>query len=208
MLDNPWEERKTQKSQRAVRVKGRLLAVYIEHFSHENILRNFLFGSILLIIASVVTWHSLARQAVSHPICKLSRQTKFNIGQHRFSVFRLICLPFSHSSVKESTSTEPSHGSVKESTSTEPSHGSVKESTSTEPSHSSVKESTSTEPSHGSVKESTLTEPSKSASVSRDGIIALGVVFGTFAVAMGAFVGYLIYREKKGKPSCGPQVRI
>lgn len=59
-----------------------------------------------------------------------------------------------------------------------------------------------------SVKESTSTEPSKTASVSRDGIIALGVVFGTFAVAMGAFVGYLIYREKKGKPSFGPQVRI
>jgi len=61
--------------------------------------------------------------------------------------------------------------------------------------------------SHYSVKESTSTEPSKTASVSRDGIIVLGVVFGTFAVAMGAFVGYLIYREKKGKPSFGPQVR-
>ncbi|KAJ7377824.1 hypothetical protein OS493_026392 [Desmophyllum pertusum] len=56
-----------------------------------------------------------------------------------------------------------------------------------------------------SIQESTSTEPSKSASVSRDGIIALGVVFGTFAVAMGAFVGYLIYREKKGKPCFGPQ---
>lgn len=61
--------------------------------------------------------------------------------------------------------------------------------------------------SHYSVKESTSTEPAKTASVSRDGIIALGVVFGTFAVAMGVFVGYLIYREKKGKPSFGPQVR-
>ncbi|XP_078384806.1 uncharacterized protein LOC144667275 isoform X2 [Oculina patagonica] len=57
-----------------------------------------------------------------------------------------------------------------------------------------------------SVQESTSTEPSETESVSRDGIIALGVVFGTFAVAMGAFVGYLIYREKKGKPSFGPQI--
>ena len=62
--------------------------------------------------------------------------------------------------------------------------------------------------SHFSVQETSSTEPSETASVSRDGIIALGVVFGTFAVAMGAFVAYLIYREKKGKPSFGPQVRI
>ena len=61
---------------------------------------------------------------------------------------------------------------------------------------------------HFSVQETSSTEPSETASVSRDGIIALGVVFGTFAVAMGAFVAYLIYREKKGKPSFGPQVRI
>ena len=57
-----------------------------------------------------------------------------------------------------------------------------------------------------SVKGSAVTEPPKSASVSRDGIIALGVVFGVFAVAMGTFIGYLIYREKRGKPSFAPNV--
>lgn len=59
-----------------------------------------------------------------------------------------------------------------------------------------------------SVKESAVTEPPKATGVSDGGIIALGVVFGTFAVAMGTFIAYLIYREKKGKPSFGPQVRI
>lgn len=57
-----------------------------------------------------------------------------------------------------------------------------------------------------SVKESAVTEPPKATGVSDGGIIALGVVFGTFAVAMGTFIAYLIYREKKGKPSFGPQV--
>lgn len=57
-----------------------------------------------------------------------------------------------------------------------------------------------------STEESAATEPPKSASVSKGGIIALGVVFGIFAVAMGTFVGYLIYRERKGKPSFAPQV--
>ena len=52
-----------------------------------------------------------------------------------------------------------------------------------------------------------MTEPPKATGVSDDGIIALGVVFVTFAVATGTFVAYLIYREKKGKPSFGPQVR-
>ena len=57
-----------------------------------------------------------------------------------------------------------------------------------------------------STKEVAGTEEPKSTSVSRDGIIALGVVFGIFAAAMGTFVTYLIYREKKGKPSFAPQV--
>lgn len=56
-----------------------------------------------------------------------------------------------------------------------------------------------------STKEVAGTEEPKSTSVSRDGIITLGVVFGIFAAAMGTFVTYLIYREKKGKPSFAPQ---
>ena len=57
-----------------------------------------------------------------------------------------------------------------------------------------------------STKEVAGTEEPKSTSVSRDGIIAVGIVFGIFAAAVGTFVTYLIYREKKGKPLFSPQV--
>lgn len=57
-----------------------------------------------------------------------------------------------------------------------------------------------------SVKESSVTAEPESTSVSRGGVMALGVVFGVFAVAMGTFIGYLIYRERRGKPSFAPQV--
>ena len=57
-----------------------------------------------------------------------------------------------------------------------------------------------------SVKEAAVTEVPESNGVSQEGIVALGVVFGIFAISMGTFIGYLIYREKSGRPSCAPQV--
>lgn len=57
-----------------------------------------------------------------------------------------------------------------------------------------------------SVKEAAGTEVPESNGVSQEGIVALGVVFGIFAISMGTFIGYLIYREKSGRPSCAPQV--
>ena len=56
------------------------------------------------------------------------------------------------------------------------------------------------------MKESTATEVPQANNASQEGIVALGVVFGVFAISMGTFIAYLIYREKRGRPSFAPQV--
>ena len=61
--------------------------------------------------------------------------------------------------------------------------------------------------SHFSKEKATPAEVEKSkASVSRGGLVALGVVFGVFATIMMAFIGFLIYRERTGNPSFKPRV--
>ncbi|XP_015765927.1 PREDICTED: uncharacterized protein LOC107344755 [Acropora digitifera] len=57
-----------------------------------------------------------------------------------------------------------------------------------------------------SVKELASTEVPQANNASQEGIVALGVVFGVFAISMGTFIAYLIYREKRGRPSFAPQV--
>ena len=56
------------------------------------------------------------------------------------------------------------------------------------------------------MKESASTKEPQSINTSQEGIVALGVVFGVFAISMGTFIAYLIYREKRGRPSFAPQV--
>ncbi|XP_032240858.2 uncharacterized protein LOC5515302 isoform X2 [Nematostella vectensis] len=63
-----------------------------------------------------------------------------------------------------------------------------------------------TPPSSKQPSVSSSSEPAVSDSVTPPGLVALGVVFGVFALGVAVFIGFLIHRERRGRPSFGPQV--